>query len=174
VHDLREFALYVDHNEEGVFPVQHIGLLVCFSEHAEVAKGRGYATAAFGKWHNTPDWETQPNGPFDHWPTGLGFDYWYGFQGGETSQWEPQLYRNTLPVEPHKSPEEGYHLTTDLVDDAIAWIEREQAITPDKPFFVYFAPGAVHAPLHAPRDWIVPLRPWQPYRNGCATAADWW
>ena len=121
---------------------------------ARILRDNGYSTAAFGKWHNTPDWETQPNGPFGHWPTGLGFDYWYGFQGGETSQWEPQLYRNTLPVEPHKRPEEGYHLTTDLVDDAIAWIEREQAITPDKPFFVYFATGAVHAPLHAPSDWI--------------------
>jgi len=121
---------------------------------ARTLRDNGYSTAAFGKWHNTPDWETQPNGPFDRWPTGLGFDYWYGFHGGETSQWEPQLYRNTVAVEPPMHPEEGYHLTTDLVDDAIAWIEREQAITPDKPFFVYFATGAVHAPLHAPKDWI--------------------
>lgn len=121
---------------------------------ARILRDNGYSTAAFGKWHNTPDWETQPNGPFNHWPTGLGFDYWYGFQGGETSQWEPQLYRNTLAVEPEKRPEEGYHLTTDLVDDAISWIKREQAVTPDKPYFVYFAPGAVHAPLHAPQEWI--------------------
>lgn len=121
---------------------------------ARILRDNGYSTAAFGKWHNTPDWETQPNGPFNHWPTGLGFDYWYGFQGGETSQWEPQLYRNTLAVEPAKRPEEGYHLTTDLVDDAISWVKREQAVTPDKPYFVYFAPGATHAPLHAPKDWI--------------------
>ncbi|MFG0723380.1 arylsulfatase [Pseudomonas sp. GLN_6] len=121
---------------------------------ARVLQGNGYSTAAFGKWHNTPDWETQPNGPFNHWPTGLGFDYWYGFHGGETSQYEPQLFRNTLAVEPAKKPEQGYHLTTDLVDDAIAWVNREQAITPDKPYFLYLAPGAVHAPLHAPREWI--------------------
>ncbi|AIL61765.1 arylsulfatase [Pseudomonas alkylphenolica] len=121
---------------------------------ARVLRDNGYSSAAFGKWHNTPDWETQPNGPFNHWPTGQGFDYWYGFHGGETSQYEPQLYRNTLAVEPAKKPEQGYHLTTDLVDDAIAWVSREQAVTPDKPYFLYFAPGAVHAPLHAPREWI--------------------
>ncbi|MDA7088630.1 arylsulfatase [Pseudomonas sp. SA3-5] len=121
---------------------------------ARVLRDNGYHTAAFGKWHNTPDWETQPNGPYQHWPSGVGFEYWYGFHGGETSQYEPQLYRNTLAVEPAKKPEQGYHLTTDLVDDAITWVKREQAITPDKPYFLYFAPGAVHAPLHAPREYI--------------------
>ncbi|UTF58571.1 arylsulfatase [Gilvimarinus sp. DA14] len=121
---------------------------------AEILKGNGYSTAAFGKWHNTPDWETSPVGPFDHWPTGLGFEYFYGFQGGETSQWEPQLFRNTTPVEPEKKPEEGYHLTEDLVDDAIVWMNQQQSIAPDKPFFVYFATGATHAPLHAPEEWI--------------------
>jgi len=121
---------------------------------AEILKDNGYSTAAFGKWHNTPDWETSPIGPFDHWPTGLGFEYFYGFQGGETSQWEPQLFRNTTPVEPTKSPEEGYHLTEDLVDDAVAWINQQQSIAPDKPFFVYLATGATHAPLHAPKEWI--------------------
>ncbi|KAA1173835.1 arylsulfatase [Marinobacter salinexigens] len=121
---------------------------------AEILKDNGYNTAAFGKWHNTPDWETSPIGPFDHWPTGLGFEYFYGFQGGETSQWEPQLFRNTTPVEPEKTPDEGYHLTEDLADDAIAWINQQQSIAPDKPFFVYFAPGATHAPLHAPQEWI--------------------
>jgi arylsulfatase A-like enzyme len=121
---------------------------------AEVLRQNGYATAAFGKWHNTPDWETSPIGPFDRWPTGQGFEYWYGFQGGETSQWEPQLFRNTLPVEPPKKPEQGYHLTEDITDDAIVWVRREKSISPDKPFLVYFAPGAVHAPLHAPREWI--------------------
>ncbi|MCB1352657.1 MAG: sulfatase-like hydrolase/transferase [Rhodobacteraceae bacterium] len=121
---------------------------------AEILKDHGYATAAFGKWHNTPDWETSPLGPFDHWPTGLGFEYWYGFQGGETSQWDPQLFRNTIPVEPEIGPEEGYNLNVDLVDDAIAWLDRQQSIAPDKPYFVYFAPGAVHAPLHVSEEWI--------------------
>jgi len=121
---------------------------------AEILKDNGYNTAAFGKWHNTPDWETSPIGPFDHWPTGLGFEYFYGFQGGETSQWEPQLFRNTTPVEPPAKPEEGYHLTQDLTDDAITWINQQQSIAPDKPFFVYFATGATHAPLHAPQEWI--------------------
>jgi len=121
---------------------------------AEILKDNGYNTAAWGKWHNTPDWETSPIGPFDHWPTGLGFEYFYGFQGGETSQWEPQLFRNTTPVEAPGKPEEGYHLTEDLVDDAIAWINQQQSISPDKPYFVYFATGATHAPLHAPDEWI--------------------
>ncbi|AMN52419.1 arylsulfatase [Labrenzia sp. CP4] len=121
---------------------------------AEILKDQGYSTAAFGKWHNTPDWETSPIGPFDRWPTGLGFEYWYGFQGGETSQWEPQLFRNTTPVEPATRPEDGYNLNVDLVDDAIAWLDRQNSIAPDKPFFLYFAPGAVHAPLHVSKDWI--------------------
>lgn len=121
---------------------------------AEVLKENGYSTGAWGKWHNTPDWETSPIGPFDRWPTGLGFEYFYGFQGGETSQWYPQLFRNTTPVEPPATPDEGYHLTEDITDDAIAWIERQKSIAPDKPFFIYFATGATHAPLHAPEEWI--------------------
>ena len=120
---------------------------------AKVLAENGYSTAAWGKWHNTPDWETSPIGPFQHWPTGLGFEYWYGFHGGETSQWEPQLFRNETPVEPAKRPEQGYHLTVDLVDDAIAWINRQESIAPDKPFFTYFATGAAHAPLHVPQEW---------------------
>lgn len=90
---------------------------------AEVLRQNGYSTSAFGKWHNTPPWEISPAGPFDRWPTSLGFEYFYGFQGGATSQWEPRLYRNTLAVEPAKTPEQGYHLTTDLVDDAIHWLQ---------------------------------------------------
>jgi arylsulfatase len=120
---------------------------------AKVLKENGYSTAAWGKWHNTPDWETSPIGPFQHWATGLGFEYWYGFHGGETSQWEPQLFRNETPVEPSKRPEQGYHLTEDLVDDAISWMNRQQSIAPDKPFFAYFATGAAHAPLHVPQEW---------------------
>ncbi|MCU4155282.1 arylsulfatase [Carboxylicivirga sp. A043] len=121
---------------------------------AEVLRQNGYNTAAWGKWHNTPDWETSPIGPFNRWPTGFGFEYFYGFQGGETSQWEPQLFRNTLPVEPEKTPEEGYHLTEDLTEDAIEWIQRQKSLDPDRPYFVYFATGAAHAPLHVPQKWI--------------------
>jgi arylsulfatase len=109
---------------------------------AEVLRQNGYATGAWGKWHNTPDWETSPIGPFERWPTGLGFEYFYGFHGGETSQWEPQLVRNTTPVEPTRKPEQGYHLTEDLTDDAVAWVARLKSIAPDKPFFLYFATGA--------------------------------
>jgi len=120
---------------------------------ATILKENGYSTSAFGKWHNTPDWETTPIGPFERWPNGLGFDYWYGFHGGETSQWEPRLYRNTVPVEPPTRPEDGYHLTVDLVDDAVKWVNQQQSIAPDKPYFMYFAPGAVHAPLHVGPEW---------------------
>nr|WP_274616234.1 sulfatase-like hydrolase/transferase [Vibrio parahaemolyticus] len=121
---------------------------------AEVLKDNGYSTSAFGKWHNTPDWETSPAGPFQQWPTGLGFQHFYGFQGGETSQWEPQLFNDTTPVEPNKKPKDGYQLNEDLVDNAIKWIDQQKSIDPDKPYFTYFAPGAVHAPLHAPKEWI--------------------
>ncbi len=118
---------------------------------AEVLKENGYSTAAWGKWHNTPDWETTPIGPFTRWPTGEGFEYWYGFHGGETSQWEPQLFRNETPVEPPKKPEQGYHLTEDITDDAISWIDRQKSIAPEKPFFIYFAPGAAMLRCTRPR-----------------------
>ncbi|WP_036256907.1 arylsulfatase [Methylocapsa acidiphila] len=121
---------------------------------AEILRLNGYSTAAFGKWHNTPDWEINPAGPFNHWPTGLGFEYYYGFMFGETSQWEPTLYRNTTPVDAPKKPEQGYHLTTDLVDDAIHWLHQHDAVASEKPFFLYFATGATHAPHHVPKEWI--------------------
>jgi len=121
---------------------------------AEVLKQNGYGTAVWGKWHNTPDWETSPVGPFDRWPVGLGFEYFYGFQGGETSQWEPQLIRNTLSVEPPKTPEEGYHLTEDLTEDAIRWMRQQKSVSPEKPYFMYFSTGAAHAPLHVSEEWI--------------------
>lgn len=120
---------------------------------AEILKSNGYSTSAFGKWHNTPIWETTPIGPFERWPNGLGFEYWYGFHGGETSQWEPRLFRNTVPVEPMSRPEDGYNLNVDLVDQAVGWINQQESIAPDKPFFMYFAPGAVHAPLHVGPEW---------------------
>lgn len=120
---------------------------------AEVLKDYGYATAAWGKWHNTPAPEAGPTGPFQNWPTSLGFEYFYGFLGGETSQFEPTLVRNTTYVPPPKTPKEGYHLSEDLSDDAIAWLHRHKALQPDKPFFMYLASGAIHGPHHVPKEW---------------------
>ncbi|MFV0445113.1 MAG: arylsulfatase [Planctomycetaceae bacterium] len=136
------------------FPGYHSILPKNAATVARILRDNGYSTSMFGKNHNTPDWETNPVGPFEHWPTGWGFDTFYGFHGGETSQWEPQLYRDTRPVEPGKKPEQGYHLTEDLVDDAIRWISNHNSIAPDKPYFTYFATGAAHAPHHAPKEWI--------------------
>jgi len=113
----------------------------------------GYSTAAFGKWHNTPAMETTAAGPFENWPTGLGFEYFYGFLAGEASQYEPNLVRNTTYVHPPKTVEEGYHLSEDLADDAMGWLRNHKAFQPDKPFFMYWAPGAVHAPHHVPKEW---------------------
>jgi arylsulfatase A-like enzyme len=121
---------------------------------AEVLRLNGYSTAAFGKWHNTPTWEVDPAGPFDRWPTSMGFEYFYGFQAAEDSQWEPRLFRNTLPVEPPATKAAGYHLTTDLVDDAMHWLRQHDASVPGKPFFLYFATGATHAPHQVPEEWI--------------------
>ena len=99
-------------------------------------------------------WQTSPVGPFDAWPTGGGgFEYFYGFIGGEANQWYPTLYEGTTPVEPNKTPEEGYHLVEDMTNKAINWIGQQKALAPDKPFFVYFAPGATHAPHHVPKEW---------------------
>jgi arylsulfatase A-like enzyme len=121
---------------------------------AEVLKLNGYSTAAFGKWHNTPVWEVSPVGPFDRWPTGLGFEYFYGFLGAATSQWEPNLYRGTVAVEPSAKPEDGYNLTHDLADDAIRWLNQHDAVAADKPFFLYFATGGTHSPHQVPKEWI--------------------
>jgi arylsulfatase A-like enzyme len=121
---------------------------------AEVLKLNGYSTAQFGKCHEVPVWESSPLGPFDSWPAGGGgFEYFYGFIGGETNQYAPSLYEGMTAVEPEKTPEEGYHLTEDLADRAIGWIRQQKALMPDKPFFVYFAPGATHAPHHVPPEW---------------------
>jgi arylsulfatase A-like enzyme len=125
---------------------------------AKILRENGYSTAAFGKWHNTPIWEISPAGPFDHWPTGLGFDYFYGFMWGESSQCEPLLYRNTTPVDAPGRFEDGYHLTPDLVNDAVHWVHEHDAVWADRPFFVYFATGAVHAPHHVPKPWIETYR----------------
>jgi arylsulfatase A-like enzyme len=122
---------------------------------AETLKLNGYSTAQFGKCHEVPVWETSPMGPFNHWPAGGGgFEYFYGFIGGEDNQWNPALYEGLTPVEPATTPEEGYHLTEDLADHAISWVRQQKALMPDKPFFMYFAPGATHAPHHVPKEWI--------------------
>lgn len=118
---------------------------------AEVLRQAGYNTAWFGKGHVTPMWEVSPAGPFDRWPTGLGFERFYGFLGGETSQWEPALYEQTTPIAPYVG-REGYHLTEDLADQAIAWIRMQKTSAPQKPFFAYFAPGAGHNPHHVAKD----------------------
>ena len=117
-------------------------------------KLNGYSTAQFGKCHEVPVWQTSPMGPFDQWPTGGGgFEYFYGFIGGETNQWDPGIYEGTTPVEPPKTAEEGYHFTEDMTDKAIAWVRQQKALMADKPFFMYFAPGACHAPHHVPKEW---------------------
>ena len=121
---------------------------------AMTLKLNGYSTAQFGKCHEVPVWQTSPAGPFDAWPTGGGgFEYFYGFIGGEANQWYPTLYEGTTPVELKKTPEQGYHLVADMTDKAIKWMGQQKALTPDKPFFIYFAPGATHAPHHAPKEW---------------------
>jgi len=121
---------------------------------AEVLRQNGYSTGAWGKWHNTPAWELTDAGPFDHWPTSLGFEYWYGFQSGWDNQWQPRLYRNTVAVEPPTTKAEGYNFTHDIASDAIHWLRQHEAVSPDKPFFLYFATGAIHTPHHVPQEWI--------------------
>jgi arylsulfatase A-like enzyme len=113
----------------------------------------GYSTAQFGKCHEVPLWEVSPVGPFHQWPTGSGFEYFYGFVGGEANQYYPGLYEGTSPVEPTRSPEDGYTLTEDLADHAITWVRQQKALAPDRPFLMYFAPGATHAPHSVPREW---------------------
>lgn len=118
---------------------------------AEILRQNGYSTAMFGKSHETPAWETSPSGPFDHWPTGSGFEKFYGFIGGETNQWSPELYDGTTRVELKKDP--NYHFTVDMTDKAIEWVSSHHSLTPDRPFFIYFAPGGTHAPHQAPKEW---------------------
>jgi len=119
---------------------------------AEMLRLNGYSTAAFGKYHETAPWEVSVSGPFDRWPTHSGFDKFYGFIGGETNQWSPAIYDGTVRVEPPKDP--NYHFTVDITNQAIKWIQAQQTLTPGKPFYVYFAPGATHAPHHVPKEWI--------------------
>lgn len=116
----------------------------------------GYSTAAFGKWHLTPTWEQTKIGPFDHWPSGLGFQYFYGFLPGSADQFAPNLIENNNPVQLPRGPD--YIFEKDMADHAINWIRQQHAIAPDKPFFVYYAPGTAHAPHHAPKEWIEKFR----------------
>ena len=121
---------------------------------AETLKLNGYSTAQFGKCHEVPVWQTSPMGPFDNWPSGGGgFEHFYGFLGGETNQYAPALYSDTTPVEADRTAEEGYHFTEDMTDHAIDWVHQQKALMPDKPFFIYYAPGATHAPHHVPLEW---------------------
>ena len=120
---------------------------------AEVLKGHGYNTSWFGKMHNVPDWMSSRAGPFDLWPTGLGFEYFYGFLGGDSDQWHPALYENNVPIEPYLGKPD-YILDRDLADHAISWLEMQHALAPKKPWFLYYATGTAHAPHHAPKEWI--------------------
>lgn len=123
---------------------------------AEVLRQNGYNTAAFGKYHETPPWEISNSGPQDRWPTRSGFEKFYGFIGGETNQYAPLIYDGVTLIEtPHES---NYHFTTDMTNQAISWVRFQQALTPDKPFFIYYAPGATHAPHHVPKDWVEKYR----------------
>jgi arylsulfatase A-like enzyme len=118
---------------------------------AEMLRLNGYSTGAFGKWHETAAWETSVSGPFDRWPTHQGFDKFYGFIGGETDQWYPLIYDGLIKVDPPKM--ENYHFTVDMTNQAINWVKAQQSMTPDKPFFIYYATGATHAPHHVPKEW---------------------
>ena len=124
---------------------------------AQILQLSGYATSCFGKWHLTPSWEQGPAGPYDRWPTGMGFDRFYGIIGAEASHWEPAAYDQTTPISPHIGRPD-YHLTEDLADQAISWMERHRASAPNRPWFCYFSTPAVHAPHHAPADWIEKYR----------------
>ncbi|MEQ9396971.1 arylsulfatase [Haliea sp.] len=119
---------------------------------AEILRNNGYSTALFGKWHLVPDWEASPIGPFERWPVGQGFEKFYGFLGGETDQFEPTLYEGTTAV--RRPSGESYHLTEDLAEQAVRWMKLQNSLAPERPFFLYFAPGATHAPLQVPEPWI--------------------
>jgi arylsulfatase len=135
---------------------------------AEVLRHYGYNTSAFGKWHNTPATELTAMGPFDRWPTGHGFDYFYGFIAGETSQYEPRLYENTNPIEPEHDVK--YHLTTDMANKAVTWLKKQNTYSPNNPFFMYWTPGATHGPHHIQAEWADKYKGkfdagWQAYRD---------
>lgn len=129
---------------------------------AEIFRQNGYNTAWFGKNHNVPAWQSSAAGPFDLWPTGLGFEYFYGFIGGDVNQWDPTVFEGTVAVEPKEAltgdAKANYNLDSDLADRAIRWIQDQHSLAPDKPFFAYYAPGATHAPHHVPKEWIAKFK----------------
>jgi arylsulfatase len=135
------------------FPGYHSLMSRSCGTIAEILTMLGYSTAWFGKNHNVPDWQTSAAGPFTYWPTGLGFNYFYGFLGGDTNQWFPAAYENTTPIEPYVGKKD-YHFDRDMSDRCISWLRKQHALAPDKPWFAYYAPGACHAPHHAPKEWI--------------------
>ena len=118
-----------------------------------ILKDNGYRTSWFGKDHNTPSFQASQDGPFDQWPSGMGFEYFYGFVGGDTNQWEPNLFRNTTQIYPFLN-KPGWNLTTAMADDAISYMNRINALAPDQPFFIYYVPGGTHAPHHPTPEWI--------------------
>jgi len=122
----------------------------------EVLRQSGYNTSWFGKNHNIPDWQSSQAGPFDLWPTSLGFEHFYGFIGGDTDQWHPAIYDGTKPVEAPNDPD--YHFDADMADHAISWIHEQHSLAPDKPFLAYYTPGLCHAPHHAPKEWIAKFK----------------
>jgi arylsulfatase len=133
---------------------------------ARILTDNGYRTAWWGKNHNTPAFQVSQDGPFDQWPTGMGFNYFYGFNGGDTSQWQPgPLFRNTKPIYPYIGNPD-YNLITAMADDAIAWIDRIETLSPGQPFFIYYAPGAVHAPHHPTKEWIDKISAMQLFDDG--------
>ncbi|MCB0894157.1 MAG: arylsulfatase [Nocardioidaceae bacterium] len=140
------------------FPGYHGRIPRSAASLARVLRDHGYNTMAVGKWHLTPQAEYSAAGPFERWPLGLGFERYYGFLGAETNQWAPELVRDNTQVEPPRSPEEGYHLTEDLVDQAIGMIRDQQQAAARKPFFCYLAPGAAHAPHQVAEEWVAPYR----------------
>jgi arylsulfatase len=143
---------------------------------AETLKLNGYSTAQFGKCHEVPVWETSPMGPFNAWPTGGGgFEYFYGFIGGETNQYYPALYEGTTALEPAKTPAEGYHFTEDMTDKAINWVRQQKALMPDKPFFIYYVPGATHAPhqVNGQTNTRASSISWDPSEETFAAEGPW-
>jgi arylsulfatase len=139
---------------------------------SEIVRQNGYSTAFFGKNHNIADWETSISGPFDRWPNMQGFDHFYGFVGGEANQWAPALYDGATPVEMEvpRGREENYTLNEHLANKAIAYMRQQKSVTPDRPFFIYYAPGATHAPHHVPKEWMAKFKGqfdqgWDKYRE---------
>src|SRR5438128_2538368 len=137
----------------------------------EILKDNGFSTSWFGKEHNTPGFQYTVAGPYDQWPVGMGFEYFYGFMGGETDQWEPYLFRNQTQVFPWVG-KPGYNLTTDMADDAIAYMKQLNAAAPDKPFFLYYVPGGTHSPHQPTREWIDKIHAMHLFDNGWEKLRD--